>query len=245
MKQIYILLFIFIIFVYFLRNKYLDYYVNEPYITVHAKSGLCNKVRVILSYLYKANKEGKKLRVIWLVDDECPEKYSNLFADIDNMDVISTKNIYDYSTWDQDNIDYISNNYHQLLKPLPCIQKTIDYCKEKLENNYIACHIRRTDAMTHSAHKPKTDEEYMNFIDQYNSNIKIYIATDNKETQDIFIKKYNNRIIIKKIKPSEKLRQTSVQDAVVDIYMCAGATYFMGSYGSSFTDLINNLRIYS
>jgi hypothetical protein len=83
----------------------------------------------------------------------------------------------------------------------------------------------------------------MNFIDQYNSNIKIYIATDNKETQDIFIKKYNNRIIIKKIKPSEKLRQTSVQDAVVDIYMCAGATYFMGSYGSSFTDLINNLRI--
>ena len=37
-----------------------DLYINEPYITVHAKSGLSNKIRVILSYLYRANKEDKK-----------------------------------------------------------------------------------------------------------------------------------------------------------------------------------------
>jgi hypothetical protein len=72
--------------------------------------------------------------------------------------------------------------------------------------------------------------------------MKIYIATDNKDTQDIFINKYNDRLIIKKIIPSKNLRQTSVQDAVVDIYICAGAKYFMGSIGSSFTDLINYIR---
>ena len=83
----------------------------------------------------------------------------------------------------------------------------------------------------------------MNFIDKCPSTMKIYIATDNKDTQDIFINKYKDRIIIKKIVPSNELRQTSLQDAVVDIYICAGANYFLGSNGSSFSDLINNLRI--
>jgi len=82
----------------------------------------------------------------------------------------------------------------------------------------------------------------MKFIDNCDPTMKIYIATDNKETQDIFINKYNDRIIIKKIIPSDSLRQTSVQDAVVDIYICAGAKYFMGSIGSSFTDLITYIR---
>ena len=84
----------------------------------------------------------------------------------------------------------------------------------------------------------------MKFIDNLDPTMKIYIATDNKNTQDIFYNKYNDRIIMKKIIPSDNLRQTSVQDAVVDIYICAGAKYFMGSIGSSFTDIINYLKQY-
>lgn len=245
MKDINILILLFIILIIFLRNKYYDLYINEPYITVHAIGGLSNKIRVMLSYLYRANKEGKKLKVIWLVDNECPENYENLFENIDNLEVISSSNNYDYNTFDADNEEYISNKYHKLLKPIPQIQNSIDSYKKELNDSYIACHIRRTDILIFKGEpwfKPKTDEEYMNFIDNCDPTMKIYIATDNRYTQDVFIKKYDNRIIIKKIIPSNNLRQTSVQDAVVDIYICAGAKYFMGTIGSSFTDLINNIR---
>jgi len=228
----------------FLRIKYYDLYVNEPYITVYAQSGLSNKLRVMLSYLYRANREGKKLKVIWTIDDECPEVYNKLFEPIQNLEVISIKTAYDYYTWDQDNHEYIDNNYYKLLKPLPNIQNTINLYKNQLSNNYIACHIRRTDALSHHVHKIKSDKEYMTFIDNLDPTMKIYIATDNKNTQDIFYNKYNDRIIMKKIIPSDNLRQTSVQDAVVDIYICAGAKYFMGSIGSSFTDIINYLKQY-
>ena len=37
-------------------------------------------------------------------------------------------------------------------------------------------------------------------------------------------------------------RQTSLMDAVADLYVCAHGTAFMGSYGSSFSDTILHLR---
>ena len=86
------------------------------------------------------------------------------------------------------------------------------------------------------------DDEYIKFIDQYPKDLRIYIATDNVDTQDKFIDIYGKRMIYKKIFKSEKLRQTSVQDAVKDMYVCAGAKYFMGSPWSSFTDTITEIR---
>lgn len=94
-----------------------------------------------------------------------------------------------------------------------------------------------------SDEKQLEDQDYMNFINKYNSKMKIYIATDNRETQDIFRKKYGNRMFVKLMnKKDSELRQTSVQDAVVDIYVCAGARHFMGTPKSSFTELISYIR---
>jgi len=248
MRKIYILILLFIGIAIYLRKNLVDYYLNEPYITVHARSGLSNKIRVMLSYLYRANKENKKLKIIWQIDEECPELYHNLFQPIENMEVVTTKVLTDFTTWEPDNLNYIDNKYHKFLKPIPEIQNRIDLYKQELDSNnlgYISCHIRRTDIVIHqgqSWYKPKTDQDYMNFIDQFDSNMKIYLATDNKDTQDIFINKYHDRLVIKKIVPSSNLRQTSVQDALTDIYVCVGAKHFMGSSGSSFTDLIEYLR---
>lgn len=115
--------------------------------------------------------------------------------------------------------------------------------KEKLGNNYIACHIRRTDALKHGDYKKhiKQDEEYIDFIDQYPTNLKIYIATDCRKTQQKFFDLYGDRLVYKKIEDNTNLRQTSLQDAVKDMYVCAGATYFLRSVGS-FSDTIEHLR---
>ena len=85
------------------------------------------------------------------------------------------------------------------------------------------------------------DEEYMEFIDQYPTELNIYIATDCRKTQQKFIDKYGDRLIYKKIEDNENIRQTSLQDAVKDMYVCAGATYFMRSPGT-FSNTIMHLQ---
>jgi len=254
MKYIYlILLFLVILLCY---NKYIIYledYINEPYITVFAKNGLNNKLQVVLSYLYKAHLENKKLLVYWIVDDECPDIFDNLFEPIKNVTFIYNKSedesIFDYITYLKYNNDntYIDKKYYQFLKPKLNIQTKINEWVLKLNNKFIACHIRRTDL--HKYHnnkdwwyKPKTDNEYINFINQYDNTYNIFLAADDVETQDTFKDIYGNRVFFKPIIKSNNLRQTSLEDAVIDMFVCSKSIDFLGTHGSSFSDTINYLK---
>jgi hypothetical protein len=183
----------------------------------------------------------EKLKDYSAIIDEC-----GLFKNIDNVEIIYDINSdkIDYNDkWDKENTDYISEGYYSLLKPIESIQKEIDSTKLILGNQYIACHIRRTDALTHDWYKNHTisDDDYIKFIDQYPKELKIYIATDCINTQQKFIDIYGDRMVYKKIEKTTELRQTSLQDAVKDMYVCAGAKYFMRSFGS-FSDTIVHLR---
>jgi len=257
MKYLYIIIILILLIIIFNYYYYNEYYKNEPYITVFAENGLNNKLRVVLSYLYKANNENKKLRVYWIPNDECTEKFENLFEPIDNVEFIykydnnNNNNIFDYITFHSYNkineYNVIKNKYYKLLKPLPSIQKVIDKYLLQLKNKFIACHIRRTDILTyntpsHKWYKHKTDDNYINFINKYDNTYNIFLATDNKETQDKFIKLYGDRLICNPIINNNNLRQTSIQDAVVDMYVCSYAKEFEGTIGSSFSDTINYLR---
>lgn len=234
-------------------KKYQEYerYLLDPYITVFARDGLNNKLRVTLAYLYVANVEYKKLRIIWIKDDQCPENFDNLFQPINNIEFIYTdivpNDIIDYNVGWTTEDRYLKYKYFKHLKPIKIIQDKIDQTKKLLGNNYIACHIRRTDIVTMKKYfganfTMNGDDEYIKFINDLDKNLNIYIATDNQDTQQKFIDIYGDRITYKKIVKSDKLRQTSVQDAVKDMYICAGAKYFMGSPWSSFTDSIEEIR---
>jgi hypothetical protein len=108
----------------------------------------------------------------------------------------------------------------------------------------VAIHVRRTDhielAKKNDNYTP--DEEFFEFVENY-PNKKIYLATDNNETQEMFINKYGkDRIVYNvKITTSESIRQTSVKDAIIDLFACAQAFNFMGSGYSSFSGVIKKL----
>ncbi len=243
MKIIYIFIIISILFI--ALNIMYEKYINEPYITVRAQGGLNNRLRVILSYLYKANQEQKKLHIYWFIEKYCDDNFENLFEPINNVTISYIKNNseYDFETWNEDNKKYIKDGYYSLLKPIPYILDKINIIKNKLGNNYIACHIRRTDALTHKWYKKEIidDEKFIEFINQYPTNLKIYIATDCRITQQKFIDLYGNRMVYDKIEDNDNLRQTSIQDAVKDMYVCVDASYFKRSVGS-FSDTIVYLR---
>jgi len=113
-----------------------------------------------------------------------------------------------------------------------------------LENNYISVHIRRTDhiSLANLKNTYSNDNHFINFIDKFTDK-NIYIATDNKNTYDLFKTKYSKLVKLDYHQTiSNSYRHTALKDAIIDIYMCAFSSNFMGSGYSSFSDFINVIR---
>jgi hypothetical protein len=209
-------------------------------IVIKPEGGLCNYLRVIFSYFNIAKQLNKKLVVIWIKTEACPGYFLDYFEPIHNIAFI-------YNNNHNFKINYIGFSVHNdfppsynELKLRPNIMSIINN-KINILGNYIAVHIRRTDhiqsAIINNCYS--NDEQFINYI---NINIKdnnLYIATDNINTYNLFKNKYNDKLKFNYHNSSNRLRQTSLQDAIIDLYMCVYAKDFMGSGWSSFSDLIN------
>lgn len=214
-------------------------------IIVYPQGGLCNKLRVTLSYFKYAQTINKQLIVIWDITSICPGFFLDYFEPIKNITFLKNndenlKILYNGCAVHPDFKFYIVPE----LKLLPVIFDEVKNKIDILENNYIGLHIRRTDhiadAKTNNLYT--TDEDFFNYIDN-NSTKNLYIATDNKNTFNIFKIKYKN--IIKIDYTNElynSLRHTSIKDAIIDLYMCVYSNKFKGSGWSSFTETIEQLR---
>lgn len=211
-------------------------------INIIPTAGLCNRLRVIFSYLALANKHNKTLNVFWQISEACNGHFLDAFCNIDGVNFIDKK---------PETIDYIgyspclkitNKNIYKQLIPNEKINTSI---KKLLKNNekYNSVHIRRTDHINYANLKKKftPDSLFENFIDK--SIYKIYLACDNHDTQTYFLKKYNDKIFINNyIQSSKHQRQTSLEDAVIDLFMCIKSLNFLGTTYSSYSDLIKLLR---
>ena len=207
--------------------------------------GLCNKLRVIFSYYKKAINENKKLIIIWIADRDCPGFFLNYFKPIENIIFVTNSNNLkiDFLTCEPIK-NFYTNDMYSKLKLLPHIENKIKNNINLLENNYIAVHIRRTDNL--ESIKKSPDSVFIKFIEE-NKSCNLYLATDNLETQQNFIKKYSNKIkVINLIKGKiNPIRNTNLESAIIDLYMCIYSSKFLGSYYSSFTDFINLQKIFN
>ncbi len=216
--------------------------------------GLCNRLRFLFSYIKKL-KDDKKygkitVYVLWEADNHCNGIYTDYFKCIKNInftnkndflkiDIISGSILPEYK-----HINFLSNNllylkgfmYHRIVNII-----------HKLENKYIAIHVRRTDFDNRlndkKLEKRTSDQDFIRFLNKY-KNHNIYIATDNLETQKLFLEKFEKRIKYIKLinNNSDSLRKTSLEQAIIDLFVCACSNVFKGTYYSSFTSFICFLR---
>ena len=215
----------------------------KNYICVQPTGGLCNYLRVIFSYYKKAKEENKKLVVIWNITKACNGYFLDYFQPITDMlfDYDNTKYFIDYKG--------CSVNQHFLpdyssLKLLPYMSDLLEERQNKLNKNYISIHVRRTDHVTLAKkHKKYThDNEFYNFIESV-SDAYVYMATDDLNTYNKFKEKYNEKLLLNYHDVlHNSYRQTSLKNAIIDLYMCVHSIKFMGSQFSSFSDLIEEIR---
>jgi len=208
--------------------------------------GLCNYLRVVFSYWLYCKREGKTLGVIWTVTDECPGFFLDFFEPLEGVTFFKENPglLIDFTgnRWHPDYNPYIMNIFNHL-KLVPLIATKLSMIQLSL-GKYIAVHIRRTDHsdLAKAENTYTDDDKFISFINEY-PEYNLYIATDNRDTQDKFYGLYKDRIkVIEFIKPSSLLRQTGLEESILDLFICAQSIHFKGSGWSSFTATINQFK---
>ena len=181
-----------------------------------------------------------ELNIIWKKDKYCNGKFLDYFEKIPKINFVTTK--YDIKTSRKlENInDDLFHQSLQLLKIKPYLKNIIQQKINSLQN-FNAVHIRRTDhiPLAYKNNKFKPLEEFEKFIQESNS---IFLATDCPKTQKLLLHKYSHIKVYKRIKESKNLRKTSLEDSIIDLFICVNANKFMGTPFSSYSDLILSLR---
>ena len=248
---------------------------------IRQDSGLCNRLRTVFSFYQAALRDGEHLTVVWEPNLPCPGFFLDYFEPVPGMTFVddvrkAEGRVHVCANQDFDGADFVGDchpDFHHTehwiyeeLKPLPHIIKRVQDNVLACESRFAAAHVRRTDIIGPQTVgvKPETittDDEFYKFFDEL-QDYNIYVAADNRTTQDELIARYGSRIKAIKLidytnrsivealqrepgKPWERLpghsvrfRHTDLEDAVVDLYTCVEANHFKGSGASSFSHLI-------
>lgn len=211
---------------------------------IEPTGGLGNYLRTVFSYYAKCNKENEKLIVIWKITDEMNGFFLDYFEPIKGIEfkknnetneIINYKGCFCATGFEPD---------YSVLKLKPLLQFKLDEARKQLNYKYIAVHIRRTDHIELATSKNAftNDDFFIKFIKE-NPTFNLYIATDNSETQNQFKNLFPNQIkYLNHIENKKERRKTTLDHAILDVYLCAYSTKFRGSGYSSFTNLINKIR---
>ena len=253
---------------------------------VRAKGGLCNKLRVVLSYREAAVVDGgQRLVCVWVINDECPARFAELFEPLDGVTFLDSDDpdleaklialgsphgttmkrdmrthpaiaaLGATSEAERWMSEREANMYLQLV-PVLAIRRVIAETKGRCDVDYAAVHVRRTDHVAlWGVSTPDAEffaflDRALPFLDTLQPATKplsaVYVATDNAASQAAFGSRYGGAARIRTLAPIDAhataLRHTSVSDAVVDLFVCAGARVFKGTRGSSFSDVIWLMR---
>ena len=225
--------------------------------------GLANRIRTLMGYLWLAERNKQELNAYWEIGNACNGHFLDIFQPIIGVNFVDfdseTKMDFEGQTTFNRIFDgYLKNNnftanideeqkrMYRKLQPLPRIQEKVNiFCEKNKISTCIGMHIRRTDhedlAKNAQAYSP--DDDFIEFIQNNPSRNRVFIATDNKKTQDRFVSLYGDRVIFHTdLTYSTELRKTSLEEALIDILVCIKCRRFKGSGYSSYSDLIHILR---
>ena len=225
--------------------------------------GLSNKLRTLMGYLWLAEQSEQELNVCWHIDETCNGHFLDIFQPISGVNFVDFENEAEadfsgYGTFDQILLPYMKSNglkaniyeehkrMYRKLEPLPRIQEKVRvFCEKNGISTCIGMHIRRTDheEFAKSQQSFTADEVFIDFIRNSPASSRVYIATDNRETQDLFASLYGDRVLAyTRIADSKALRKTSLEEALIDALVCRECRSFKGSGFSSYSDFIEILR---
>ena len=234
------------------------------YIAVNLRHGLCNRLRTLVGYRAVACALEVPLYVCWQRDDECPGDFFDCFEPIDGVLICKYLNGWRNLAAEADGHKFVGQRpaYAVLkdckkwlddcprkalvdfcaLRPNKAVQGRIDEFLARHDGfvDVIGLHVRRTDHIgcaKGGVGYYTTDEDFDALIAAEPATKRFFLATDNVDSQRRFAQKYGERIFwVRAIQRSGRQRQTSLEDAVVDLFLLARCEKMHGSVWSSFSE---------
>jgi hypothetical protein len=234
-------------------------------------SGLANRMRAWVTNSAFAEYLDVPFIMKWRPDDACGKTmFEDLFEIPDNMQYETGRRYQPDATtlWIKKN--YPNNNFHgrfiegnydlsaeefqeyvnnqrRHIKPLPHIQDDINKHTTELDlENTIGLHIRRTDLKEqHKSPDIWFDQNIQNELKK-NSNVRFFLATDNKWTEEKFMMKYGdvmvkaNRTFDESLDGGEaypgghRHRHGPISEGLADMLLLGKTQKVYGCHGSSF-----------
>lgn len=223
-----------------------------PPVVVSCTDGLCNRLRVALSFAHVSRRTCRPLIVVWPLLNVCEHRYTDGFEPIPGVTFV------DAPPPDAPRPQFppYAHDFHpevkaagdetacfRLLRPNAAVRSRVEANVRALAPHFVSLHIRRTDHWGSTC----TDDDFEAFVDQHQPSTAVYLATDNAVTQARFLDSPSRGPRLRACKciaaDPTKLRQTTLEDAAVDLFTCAAASGpFKGTHTSSFSDAILRLR---
>ncbi len=214
---------------------------------VRAVGGLCNRLQHVIS----ARAAYGPLLVTWDLQEPAlaGARFSDLFEPLDGVEFREHGTAPESCHVCADAPEGWVMGYRDLKPRL----EIVDRIRRLVgDYNYAAIHVRRSsghvELLEHLGVPATTDVELDLFVHEHPDHL-VYLATDNADTQTAWLNRCRRTFVNRVIRYGTERQglgnhaiHTSVADAVVDLYVCAGAAHFMGTRGSSFTDTIERLR---
>lgn len=235
-------------------------------ISIKCSDGFVNQLRLSLAANYlMAIGEVRTAEQEWILNNHNIVDYDKFFNrlkylsfnKIDDENAIKTTSFYHLVSKYGDPKSILKKSFSYLMllgNPNRIIN---EFIKKNNIKNCIGVHLRtgcKTALLEKSKdrHQPLSQDFIINSLKS--SNKKIYLATDNQETQDKFIDIFKNRIIFfQKLNSgkenfegeydrSKVERNGTDMHVVADFFILQSCKYFIGSNESSFSIMINWLR---
>ena len=213
--------------------------------TVRAHGGLCNRLRVVLSYRAWRG----SITCVWLPDEQIAgARWADVFEPLPGVSFLYE---------DPGVVDVMAcDPTHAAPQHWPLTYRDVRLREEHearrlgvraaLGGPYSAVHARRTDCteMAQAAGAYTTDEELAAWAAQ--ALAPIYIATDNGTTQRALAQALagmgKRPAWLEDIPEASTLRHTTLAASAIDLFVCAGSAEFKGSGASSFTNAVHTMR---
>lgn len=230
------------------------------------RCGMANRLRTIVGFWYIAELKHTKIIFHWdTADEACNGHWLDIFKPI-CFDISSGSGISVIDSTRRDNIEYIfvgqdtisniikiflpgvktpsvqdiEDKYYKLFQPRSyLLDRVRNFFTDKEKTNMVAIHVRRSDhiALAKKNNSYTTFEEFDTFISKHKQK-RVFLATDELSVQ----KKYNNCLVYKCIQKTDKLRQTTLANALIDVLIASECSDFKGSRFSSYSNLIDIYR---
>jgi hypothetical protein len=231
---------------------------------VEVREGLCNRLRVLISASYLAERYRRELILCWRPNHACGARFRDLFTNavpeidalpnhppahigsppealarvMESSDPVVCVSECHWLLGDNDHRKAIS--HFVALQPVDSVSQAVDAIAAQFRGRTIGVHVRRGDfagqlSRNHNLKLP-TMERYFSYLDKWQG--AIFLATDGgNEVEGQFHDRYGDRLIIAPRNCPGRNTPQAVQEALVDLYLLQRSQAIIGTRYSSFSEL--------